>query len=275
MVSEEELVGRLQNDPQLETKVNEEDGLIGANKAQEGECMVNEEDGHTGAKAQEGESRDLKENKTEEPVSTPMEGRKRGRPGGLNKVCNVSPELQAIVGQATMPRTQIVKQLWMYIRANNLQDPSNKRNIICNDALRLVFDTDATDMFQMNKLLARHIWAIDSANDDSEPNAKKVANVNAAGLVSRVPISEFLASFLGTSETEMSHEEVVKHLWDYIRENKLQLLQMQDSVRWPTPTEDAVDLYLLGEAKPIGGAELNRQLESHATLAMSSIYVIK
>lgn len=39
--------------------------------------------------------------------STPVEGRKRSRPGGLNKVCGVSPELQAIVGQATMPRTQV------------------------------------------------------------------------------------------------------------------------------------------------------------------------
>lgn len=127
---------------------------------------------------------DLKvDNTTEEPVSSPLEGRKRGRPGGLNKVCGISPELQAIVGQATMPRTQIVKQLWVYIRENKLQDPSNKRNIICNDALRLVFNTDSTDMFQMNKLLARHIWAIDSADDCLEPNAKKIANGNAAGSV--------------------------------------------------------------------------------------------
>ena len=52
---------------------------------------------------------------------------------------------------------QIVKQLWAYIRKNNLQDPSNKRKIICNDELRVVFETDCTDMFKMNKLLAKHI----------------------------------------------------------------------------------------------------------------------
>lgn len=52
---------------------------------------------------------------------------------------------------------QIVKQLWAYIRKNNLQDPSNKRKIICDDALRVVFETDCTDMFKMNKLLAKHI----------------------------------------------------------------------------------------------------------------------
>lgn len=56
---------------------------------------------------------------------------------------------------------QIVKQLWAYIRKHNLQDPSNKRKIICNDELRLVFETDCTDMFKMNKLLAKHIIALE------------------------------------------------------------------------------------------------------------------
>lgn len=174
----------------------------------------NEESAHTGAKEQN----------IEEPIkeSTLPEGRKRGRPGGLNKICNVSPELQAIVGEPALPRTQIVKQLWTYIRANNLQDPSNKRNIICNDALRMVFDTDSTDMFQMNKLLAKHIWALDSRDDGSEPNAKRMANSNISGPASPVSISDSLASFLGTRKLETSHEQVVKCLSDYIKENELQ-----------------------------------------------------
>lgn len=54
-----------------------------------------------------------------------------------------------------------MKQLWAYIRKNNLQDPSNKRKIICDDALRVVFETDCTDMFKMNKLLAKHIIALE------------------------------------------------------------------------------------------------------------------
>jgi upstream activation factor subunit UAF30 len=54
-----------------------------------------------------------------------------------------------------------VKQLWAYIKKNNLQDPSNKRKIICNDELRVVFETDCTDMFKMNKLLAKHIIALE------------------------------------------------------------------------------------------------------------------
>lgn len=93
--------------------------------------------------------------------SAPAARKRRGGPGGLNKLCGVSPELQTIVGQPTLPRTEIVKQLWAYIRKHNLQDPNNKRKIICNDELRLVFETDCTDMFKMNKLLAKHILPLE------------------------------------------------------------------------------------------------------------------
>lgn len=62
---------------------------------------------------------------------------------------------------------QIVRQLWAYIRKNNLQDPSNKRKIICDDALRVVFETDCTDMFKMNKLLAKHILPLDPSSNGS------------------------------------------------------------------------------------------------------------
>ncbi|KAJ6809881.1 uncharacterized protein M6B38_159680 [Iris pallida] len=81
----------------------------------------------------------------------------KGGSGGLSKVCSILPELQAIVGEPTMARTQIVKQLWAYIRKNNLQDLASKRKIICNGELRLVFETNSTDMLKMNKLLAKHI----------------------------------------------------------------------------------------------------------------------
>lgn len=57
-----------------------------------------------------------------------------------------------------------MRQLWAYIRKNNLQDPSNKRKIICDDALRVVFETDCTDMFKMNKLLAKHILPLDPSS---------------------------------------------------------------------------------------------------------------
>lgn len=65
---------------------------------------------------------------------------------------------------------QIVKQLWAYIRKNNLQDPNNKRKIICNDELRLLFETDCTDMFKMNKLLSKHITSLNEPSSKHTPS---------------------------------------------------------------------------------------------------------
>lgn len=63
---------------------------------------------------------------------------------------------------------QVVKQLWVYIRANELQDPENKRKILCNDELRGLFGVDSTDIFKMNKLLSRHIWPLDKPAADGK-----------------------------------------------------------------------------------------------------------
>lgn len=57
---------------------------------------------------------------------------------------------------------KVVKRMWQYIRENNLQNPSNRRNINCDDTLRELFGVDTIDMFQMNKALAKHIWPLDS-----------------------------------------------------------------------------------------------------------------
>ena len=71
---------------------------------------------------------------------------------------NVSADLAAIVGTGPMPRTEIIKKIWDYIKKNNLQDPTNKRNINPDDKLAKVFGSkNAVDMFQMTKLVSRHI----------------------------------------------------------------------------------------------------------------------
>uniref|UniRef100_A0A2N9IW27 DM2 domain-containing protein n=1 Tax=Fagus sylvatica TaxID=28930 RepID=A0A2N9IW27_FAGSY len=133
--------------------------------------------------------------------SAPVGAKRRGGPGGLNKVCGVSPELQVVVGEPALPRTEIVKQLWAYIRKNNLQDPSNKRKIICDDALRVVFETDCTDMFKMNKLLAKHIIALEPTKESSQAKRLKVdvesTTESADPSSSPIVISEALAKFLG------------------------------------------------------------------------------
>ena len=62
-----------------------------------------------------------------------------------------------VLGSYASIDIQVVKFIWEYIRKNNLQDPANRRKILCDNALRSVFATDSTDMFKMNKLLTKHI----------------------------------------------------------------------------------------------------------------------
>ncbi|KAJ6756728.1 hypothetical protein OIU79_029002 [Salix purpurea] len=158
--------------------------------------------------------------------STPVGSKRRGGPGGLNKVCGVSPELQAVVGEPALPRTEIVKQLWHYIRKNNLQDPSNKRKIICDDALRVVFETDCTDMFKMNKLLAKHIIPLQPSKESGQAKRAKVdaetPTENKEPAAPLVVISEGLAEFLGATEREMTQTEALRRVWEYIKLKQLE-----------------------------------------------------
>ncbi len=73
------------------------------------------------------------------------------------KPLNVSPELAAVVGKGPMPRSEVVKKLWDYIRKNGLQDPSNKRNINADDKLTPVFGKSVVNMFEMTKLVSKHL----------------------------------------------------------------------------------------------------------------------
>lgn len=74
------------------------------------------------------------------------------------KPMSVSAELAAVVGQGPMPRSEVVKKLWVYIKKNNLQDPQNKRNINADENLKKVFGGKATvNMFEMTKLVSKHL----------------------------------------------------------------------------------------------------------------------
>ena len=74
------------------------------------------------------------------------------------KPMQVSAELAAVVGKGPMPRSEVVKKLWVYIKKNNLQDSQNRRNINADGALKKVFDGKATvDMFEMTKLVNKHL----------------------------------------------------------------------------------------------------------------------
>lgn len=73
------------------------------------------------------------------------------------KALTPSKELAAVVGTAALPRTEVVKQLWVYIKKNNLQNPANKRNIKSDAKLKAVFGKDEVTMFEMAGLIGKHL----------------------------------------------------------------------------------------------------------------------
>lgn len=91
------------------------------------------------------------EESSDEEVPPPKKKAKRGGGGGggggLKAPKEISDELATVLGQGrTMARTEIVKALWVYIRENDLQNPKDKRQIICDETLRKLFHTDRMTM---------------------------------------------------------------------------------------------------------------------------------
>ncbi|KAL3231026.1 Protein TRI1 [Nakaseomyces bracarensis] len=72
----------------------------------------------------------------------------------------LSDELSDFLGQTELPRTQVVKLVWDYIKKHDLQSPSDRREIICDDRMRPIFG-DKVTMFSLNKVLSQHLHKID------------------------------------------------------------------------------------------------------------------
>ncbi|KAK4340250.1 hypothetical protein RND71_041712 [Anisodus tanguticus] len=202
--------------------------------------------------------------------------------GGFNKPCALSPQLQKLVGESELGRPEVVKKIWAYIRENNLQNPQNKRKILCDEVLSGIFRVKTIDMFQMNKVLSKHIWPIDekdggfssthsnlsirlrTQNSESaceivksfvysgsfslthaatqvkssvkrrlpkkgreealdEPKQKeKRQKGGGSGFLAPVRLSDALLKFFGIGENALPRADVIKRIWQYIKENELQ-----------------------------------------------------
>ena len=68
-----------------------------------------------------------------------------------------SAELAKVVGSKPLPRTEVVKKLWAYIKKNKLQDTKNKRNINADENLKVIFKKNTVNMFEMTKLVSKHL----------------------------------------------------------------------------------------------------------------------
>ncbi|KAI5463549.1 SWIB/MDM2 domain-containing protein [Mariannaea sp. PMI_226] len=86
--------------------------------------------------------------------------KKRKAGGGFQKPFNLSPTLSELCGETQLSRPQVVKKLWEHIKANELQDPKDKRQIICDEKMHAVFKQSKVDMFRMNKEIGNHLYPV-------------------------------------------------------------------------------------------------------------------
>ena len=85
-------------------------------------------------------------------------GKKRKANAAFMKPMAVSSTLAAVIGSGSMPRTEVTKKIWGYIKRNGLQDKKNRRNINADDKLKPVFGGKSqVSMFEMTKLVNKHL----------------------------------------------------------------------------------------------------------------------
>ena len=83
---------------------------------------------------------------------------KRKPNAAFMKPMTPSAALGAVIGSNAMPRTEVTKKIWAYIKRNKLQDSKNRRNINADDKLKEVFGgKKQVSMFEMTKLVSKHL----------------------------------------------------------------------------------------------------------------------
>ncbi|WOG93121.1 hypothetical protein DCAR_0312402 [Daucus carota subsp. sativus] len=218
-----------EEEPNQEQQVEQEQETEEQGEEEEEQEQVEQEEEETEEQEEDGSGDEKAPLTRTRPKKQKKKVKRKGGGGGFAKVCSLSPELQNFTGVSKLPRTEVVKQLWSYIKENNLQDPSDRRNIICDDSLRVLFNVDSINMFQMNKALAKHIRPLDSDDSDVPKRKEKVPKRKEKRQkscdteeVATIPLSDALVKFLGTGETSLSRSDVIKRIWEYINQNNLQ-----------------------------------------------------
>lgn len=96
--------------------------------------------------------------KTATKKAAPKKAASKRKPNAaFMKALTPSTQLSAVVGATPLPRTEVVKKLWAYIKKNGLQDSKNRRNINADDKLKPIFGKNTVSMFEMTKLVSKHL----------------------------------------------------------------------------------------------------------------------
>lgn len=98
------------------------------------------------------------------------------RKGPKQPIWILSQDLTAIVGQDRMSRPKVVQKIWEYIRAHDLQNPKDKRQIICDTMLQKVMKKSKVTMFNMNAALSAHF--LEKVEGEFAPTQEEEDNIN-------------------------------------------------------------------------------------------------
>jgi upstream activation factor subunit UAF30 len=91
-------------------------------------------------------------------ASSSSSDQKRSPNPAFMKPVKPDTQLSAVVGNEPIPRTEVTKRMWDYIKKNNLQDPADRRMINADDRLKPIFGgRDQVSMFEMTKLMNEHV----------------------------------------------------------------------------------------------------------------------
>jgi upstream activation factor subunit UAF30 len=154
----------------------------------------------------------VKKRKTPKAKSSPPKN------SGWTAPCKLSPELATLLNSEELPRTQVVKKLWEYIKGNGLQDPKDKRYVITDDKLYTVLGVKRVHFMKMNQHLSKHITKIETGAPKATASPSKKGGGN--GFTKIHQLSPPLAALLGVEK--LPRTQVVKRLWELIKQRKLQ-----------------------------------------------------
>lgn len=103
----------------------------------------------------------IKDNSDDDGDDSTASADKPVRNTGFHKPLNLSPALSELLGETSLSRPQTTKKIWEYIKSRELQDPSDRRQIRCDEKMRAVFKVDRVHMFTMTKLLSQQMYSSD------------------------------------------------------------------------------------------------------------------
>lgn len=177
------------------------------------------------------ESDEESEEEESEEEEAPKKKKKNSK-GGYNKPQQLSDKLGGFLGTKEMSRPQIVKSMWEYIKAKDLQNPKDKREILCDKKMKKVFGCDSFTMFSMNKYISHHCHPFPPLDLTSKPKkvtpTKRKAAASDDGAKKKrkagtQPPYRLSQALVDVVQKEiLPRPQVVSELWVYIKANELQ-----------------------------------------------------